>query len=114
LKSGFPQCEDCIGKMTQIEIVTRIKKCNKCNKELDNNCFNVGEMSFCQECFVCDHCGKGFGKEKVVPLKDGRLLHVDCFNMVYGKKCETCQEYIGGKYLVVGEKGYHPECLKTE
>jgi len=113
LKNGFPTCENCIGKAVLTEGVSnKVKSCKRCNGELDQNSLAVGDSSYHKDCFKCYGCGEGFGQEKVVPAKKGGIYHIGCFNDKFGQKCEGCGQFISGKYMVLGEKNFHPECLE--
>lgn len=85
--------------------------CAECQLPINGLGTNVTERFYHSECLVCSRCNNSLNSS--VRMRDGCFYCTQCFDAVWGKRCNTCKERIKGKVVSpTQDQHYHPKCFK--
>ncbi|EKE39026.1 hypothetical protein ENUP19_0317G0047 [Entamoeba nuttalli] len=91
-----------------------IKKCKYCHQNINGNesykmIFGNYYHDKCVHCYKCNQ--RIYSTSKYYNHKGKIICHPCMLNKL--PKCARCNNPIKGKYIVVGNKNYHPECAPS-
>uniref|UniRef100_A0A6I8SAP4 Actin binding LIM protein 1 n=1 Tax=Xenopus tropicalis TaxID=8364 RepID=A0A6I8SAP4_XENTR len=91
--------------------ISNSSSCAGCSREIKNGQALLAlDKQWHLGCFKCKSCGKVLTGEYI--SKDGSPYCEKDYQLMFGVKCEACNEFITGKVLEAGDKHYHPSCAR--
>ncbi|XP_072280667.1 actin-binding LIM protein 1 isoform X20 [Pyxicephalus adspersus] len=91
--------------------ITTSSSCAGCGRDIKNGQALLAlDKQWHLGCFKCKSCGKVLTGEYI--SKDGSPYCEKDYQVLFGVKCEACNEFITGKVLEAGDKHYHPSCAR--
>ncbi|EKE38328.1 hypothetical protein ENUP19_0274G0021 [Entamoeba nuttalli] len=87
-----------------------IIKCGKCGKPVEGGVKALGRY-WHTDCFTCSVCGEKFGGNRKLMEHDGKPICSICYEETCVPRCFKCGKPLDGKYLVVDDHNYHPNCF---
>ncbi|XP_053565075.1 four and a half LIM domains protein 5 [Bombina bombina] len=89
-------------------------QCTSCKKPITTGGISFQEQPWHSECFLCSSCKKKLAGEKFTSHEESPYC-VDCFNNLYGKKCNACCKPIAtqgtAKYISFEDRQWHSDCF---
>lgn len=88
--------------------------CALCRQSITNESFAISALGkkWHKECFKCNRCGQRlFSFAKFFEDDNGMPLCARC-NVKDMPRCAVCGKPIEGRYIVGGNKSYHPDCCR--
>jgi LIM domain-containing protein 2 len=104
-----PYCPTCYEKRFAY-------KCSKCTKAINNGGVKYKGVPYHTECFTCYNCNKQLVNEKFA-VKEDKQVCVDCYGVLYAKKCTRCNHPItglgneGSKFVSFEGRHWHTNCF---
>jgi len=84
--------------------------CPKCGKPVESGTKALGKF-WHHDCFTCSICGEKFGGNRRVMEDNGKPICSVCYHETCAQRCFKCGKEIEGKYLIVDNHNYHPQCF---
>ena len=98
--SGLPICKNCI-KPKYI--------CYTCGNGIFSQLLEALGHTYHTECFTCENCSVILGGSYA--LLDDHILCRNCSTTIQRSNCETCNQLLIGKYLLVQGRKHHQDCI---
>lgn len=93
---------------TGVDLKESLGKCSKCNEEILEKSVLVGDQTYHEGCFLCEHCStKLQGKYYQINGQNYCEDHKD----INIPKCSVCSQSLSGEFVNVNGESLHIECF---
>jgi len=93
---------------TGVEMKESLGKCSKCNEEINEKSVLVGDKTYHEDCFLCEHCstklqGKYYQINGLNYCEDHKDINVP--------NCSVCSQSLRGEFVNVNDESLHIGCF---
>uniref|UniRef100_V9KKK1 Actin-binding LIM protein 3-like protein n=1 Tax=Callorhinchus milii TaxID=7868 RepID=V9KKK1_CALMI len=84
--------------------------CFKCGGQCKGEVVRVHSNYFHVKCFTCQVCGLDLAQANFF-YKNGEYICTQDYQRLYGTRCDSCGDFIGGEVISALGRTFHPSCF---
>lgn len=84
--------------------------CYRCGGLCKGEVVRVHNNHFHVKCFTCQYCGSDLAQANFF-FKNGEYICTLDYQRLYGTRCDSCKEFIGGEVISALGRTFHPKCF---
>ncbi|XP_059846168.1 actin-binding LIM protein 3 isoform X3 [Hypanus sabinus] len=85
-------------------------RCYRCGGVCKGEVVRVHNNHFHVKCFTCQLCGSDLAQANFF-YKNGEYICTLDYQRLYGTRCDSCKEFIGGEVISALGRTFHPKCF---
>ncbi|XP_051869499.1 actin-binding LIM protein 3 isoform X5 [Pristis pectinata] len=85
-------------------------RCYRCGGVCKGEVVRVHNNHFHVKCFTCQFCGSDLAQANFF-YKNGEYICTLDYQRLYGTRCDSCKEFIGGEVISALGRTFHPKCF---
>lgn len=85
-------------------------RCYRCGGLCKGEVVRVHNNHFHVKCFTCQYCGSDLAQANFF-FKNGEYICTLDYQRLYGTRCDSCKEFIGGEVISALGRTFHPKCF---
>ncbi|XP_069754920.1 actin-binding LIM protein 3 isoform X1 [Narcine bancroftii] len=85
-------------------------RCYRCGGACQGEVVRVHNNHFHVKCFTCQFCGSDLTQANFF-YKNGEYICTLDYQRLYGTRCDSCKEFIGGEVISALGRTFHPKCF---
>ncbi|XP_062909590.1 actin-binding LIM protein 3 isoform X1 [Mobula hypostoma] len=85
-------------------------RCYRCGGVCKGEVVRVHNNHFHVKCFTCQLCGSDLAQANFF-YKNGEYICTLDYQRLYGTRCDSCKEFIGGEVISALGRTFHPRCF---